>query len=73
MYSTKYWDITTTTGERYNLTQAKTRRIDDLTCHANEGYGGFDIDVVRYFRRSARTPRLATTRSSTRPTPPATR
>ncbi|RYB92733.1 hypothetical protein EUA06_07330 [Nocardioides glacieisoli] len=49
MYSTKYWDITTTAGERYNLTKAKVRRIDDLTCHANEGYGGFDIDVVRYF------------------------
>ena len=50
MYSTKYWDITTTTGERYNLTKPKTRRIDDLTCHPNEGFGGFDIDVVRYFR-----------------------
>ena len=50
MYSTKYWDITTTTGERYNLTKPRTRRIDDLTCHPNEGYGGFDIDVVRYFK-----------------------
>ena len=49
MYSTKYWDITTTTGERYNLTKHKTRRIDSLKCHANEGFGGFDIDVVRYF------------------------
>ncbi|WP_374456163.1 VanW family protein [Nocardioides sp.] len=49
MYSTKYWDITTTTGERYNLTKHKTRRIDSLTCHPNEGFGGFDIDVTRYF------------------------
>ena len=49
MYSTKWWDITSTTGERYNLTKARTRRIDDLTCHPNEGYGGFDIDVVRHF------------------------
>ena len=49
MYSTKYWDITTSEGERYNLTQAKVRRIDDLKCHPNVGYGGFDIDVVRYF------------------------
>ncbi|MDR7252629.1 vancomycin resistance protein YoaR [Nocardioides sp. BE266] len=49
MYSTKYWDITTSTGERYNLTKHKTRRIDSLTCHANEGFGGFDIDVTRYF------------------------
>ncbi|NYE35321.1 vancomycin resistance protein YoaR [Nocardioides cavernae] len=50
MYSTKYWDITTTTGARYNLTEPKVRRIDSLTCHANQGYGGFDIDVVRYFK-----------------------
>ena len=49
MYSTDWWGVTTTTGERYNLTQAKTRRINDLTCHANTGFGGFDIDVVRYF------------------------
>ena len=50
MYSTKYWDVTTTTGERHNLTPHKTRRIDSLTCHPNEGFGGFDIDVVRYFQ-----------------------
>ncbi|MFC7362680.1 VanW family protein [Nocardioides astragali] len=50
MYSTKYWDITTSTGERYNLTKPETRRIDDLKCHPNEGFGGFDIDVVRYFK-----------------------
>ena len=49
MYSTKWWDITTTTGERYNFTRAKTRRINDRVCHANEGFGGFDIDVVRSF------------------------
>jgi vancomycin resistance protein YoaR len=49
MYSTKWWDITTTTGERHNLTQPQTRRIDSLTCHPNQGFGGFDIDVVRYF------------------------
>ncbi len=50
MYSTKWWDITTSTGDRYNPTKAKVRRIDTLTCHANTGYGGFDIDVVRYFK-----------------------
>ena len=74
MYSTKYWDITTTTGERYNLTAAETRRIDSLTCHANEGFGGFDIDVVALLPAApVRTPRRVTTRSSARPTPPATR
>ncbi len=50
MYSTKYWDITTSTGKRYNFTKPKTRKIDDRTCHANQGFGGFDIDVVRYFK-----------------------
>ena len=49
MYSTKWWDITTSTGDRYNPTKAKVRKIDDLKCHANQGFGGFDIDVVRYF------------------------
>jgi vancomycin resistance protein YoaR len=49
MYSTKYWDITSTTGKRYNLTEPRTRRIDSLKCHPNEGFGGFDIDVVRRF------------------------
>ncbi len=51
MWSTKTWDITTRTSGRYNLTQPETRRIDTPDCHANEGYGGFDIDVWRYFRR----------------------
>lgn len=50
MYSSPWWDVTTTTGERYNLTEPKTRRIDTLSCHPNTGYGGFDIDVVRNFR-----------------------
>ena len=49
MYSTKYWDIAASTGERYNLTKPETRRIDDRKCHPNEGFGGFDIDVVRHF------------------------
>jgi vancomycin resistance protein YoaR len=49
MYSTEHWDIRTTTGPRHNITEPEVRRIDDLKCHPNEGYGGFDIDVVRYF------------------------
>jgi vancomycin resistance protein YoaR len=51
MYSTKYWDITTKTGERYNFTQPKTRRLSGPDCEPNEGYGGFDINVWRYFRK----------------------
>ena len=49
MYSTKHWDITTTTGEQHNVTEPEVRRIDDRVCHPNEGYDGFDVDVIRYF------------------------
>jgi vancomycin resistance protein YoaR len=51
MWSTKTWDITARTGERYNFTEPKTRRLSDPECVDNEGYGGFDIDVFRTFRR----------------------
>ena len=50
MWSTKHWDITTSTSDRYNFTEEETRRIDTLRCHPNDGYGGFDIDVFRHFR-----------------------
>jgi vancomycin resistance protein YoaR len=49
MYSTKYWNITTSESKRYNVTKAKVRKVDTKQCHANEGYGGFDIDIMRYF------------------------
>jgi vancomycin resistance protein YoaR len=49
MYSTKHWNITTSESERYNVTRAKVRRVDTVECHNNEGYGGFEIDVTRYF------------------------
>jgi hypothetical protein len=52
MYSTKYWDITTTTGERYNFTEPATRTLRTADCYPNDGYGGFEIDIVRYFRRA---------------------
>lgn len=51
MYSTKRWDITSRTGDRYNFTQPQVRQIDDLECHPNQGFGGFDINVWRDFRR----------------------
>ena len=50
MWSTKTWDITTKTGNRYNFTPEKTRRLSGPECEPNEGYGGFDINVWRYFR-----------------------
>jgi vancomycin resistance protein YoaR len=51
MWSTKTWDITTSTSDRYNYTTEETRRVDTLQCHPNDGYGGFDIDVYRHFRK----------------------
>ena len=51
MWSTKYWDITSRTGERFNLTKPATRTLTTEDCYPNTGYGGFDINVWRYFRR----------------------
>ncbi|QIX27694.1 hypothetical protein ncot_14640 [Nocardioides sp. JQ2195] len=51
MYSTKTWDITTKTGERYNFTSPGTRTLPVEGCTPNTGYGGFDINVWRYFHK----------------------
>jgi vancomycin resistance protein YoaR len=51
MYSTKYWDITTSTSDRYNYVEEKTRTLRTPDCYPNDGYAGFDVDVTRYFRR----------------------
>ncbi|ABL80676.1 MULTISPECIES: VanW family protein [unclassified Nocardioides] len=51
MYSTKYWDISTTTSDRYNYRQPATRTLTTPDCYPNTGYAGFDVDVTRTFRR----------------------
>ncbi|GAA4380177.1 VanW family protein [Nocardioides caricicola] len=51
MYSTKYWDISTTTSDRYNFRPPATRTLDTPDCYPNTGYSGFDVDVTRTFRR----------------------
>jgi vancomycin resistance protein YoaR len=51
MWSTKYWDITTSTSGRYDYTSPSTRYVQSPDCYAETGYSGFDIDVYRYFRR----------------------
>ena len=48
------------------------RRIDDRACHPNEGYGGFDIDVIRYFTPVGANTETREPETSTRPTRPAT-
>jgi len=49
MWSTKYWDIKAGASERYNFTSHKVRHLPPENCEPNSGYGGFDIDVYRYF------------------------
>ena len=51
MWSTKHWDITTSTSDRYNYTEEKTRTLRTEDCYPNDGYAGFDVDVMRYFRK----------------------
>lgn len=51
MYSTKYWHITTRTGERYAFTHPDTRILYGPDCVENDGFDGFQINVWRYFRR----------------------
>jgi vancomycin resistance protein YoaR len=51
MYSTKYWDITTTTSDRYNFRAPATRTLTTPDCYPNTGYDGFDVDVTRFFRK----------------------
>nr|WP_242680245.1 VanW family protein [Nocardioides sp. IC4_145] len=51
MWSTKVWDITSTTSDRYAYTPPKTRTLTTDDCYPNTGYSGFQVDVVRYFKR----------------------
>ena len=51
MWSTKTWDITTRTGDRYNQQPFKKRVIRDTNCEETVGAPGFDIDVWRYFHK----------------------
>ncbi len=51
MWSTKVWDVTATTSGRYNITSEETRVLNTEDCYPNDGYGGFDVDVTRHFRK----------------------
>ncbi len=52
MFSTKVWDITTDASDRYAFTSPDTRTLSTPGCTPNSGYGGFQIDVFRYFRKA---------------------
>ncbi len=51
MYSTKVWDIETTTSGRYDYAAPATRTLDTPDCYPNTGYAGFSVDVRRIFKR----------------------
>nr|WP_253945133.1 VanW family protein [Nocardioides sp. zg-DK7169] len=51
MWSTKTWDIETTTSDRYAFTSPGTQTLSGDDCLPNTGYGGFDVDVKRIFKR----------------------
>ena len=52
MWSTKHWDITATTGDRYNVVPPGERVSRAPDCEPQEPNTGFDIDVYRHFRRN---------------------
>ena len=68
-YSTKYWDITTSTSDRYNFTEEQTRTLRTEDCYPNDGYAGFDVDVKRFFRRAGESELVRTETFSTTYTP----
>ncbi|MFC5728839.1 MULTISPECIES: VanW family protein [Nocardioides] len=51
MWSTKYWDIDTTTSRRYAYVPPKTRTLTTPDCEPHSGWSGFQVDVTRIFRR----------------------
>ncbi len=55
MWSTKVWDITSTTSDRYRSRPPRTRTLKSSDCYPHTGYDGFDVDVTRHFRRHGRT------------------
>ncbi|MGD9961035.1 VanW family protein [Nocardioides sp.] len=51
MWSTKVWDITSSTSARYAYTPPATRTLTTADCYPNTGYSGFQVDVTRFFRK----------------------
>ncbi|WP_180934113.1 hypothetical protein [Nocardioides ungokensis] len=55
MWSTKRWDITSSTSDRYRLRPPRTLTLTTGDCRPSTGHEGFDVDVTRHFRRPGRT------------------
>jgi vancomycin resistance protein YoaR len=60
MWSTKYWHITTSTSERYNIVKPGERVSTAPDCTPQEPNTGFDIKVYRYFNRDGQRVRTET-------------
>ena len=54
MWSTKYWDITSSSSGRYRLLPPQTITLTTSGCHPRTGHDGFDVDITRHFRRAGR-------------------
>lgn len=51
MWSTKKWDIDSTTSNRYAQVPPKVRTLTTPDCEPNTGWSGFQVDVTRIFRK----------------------
>lgn len=51
MFSTKTWDISESTSDRYDFVSPGTQTLSTANCVPNSGYQGFSVDVTRVFRR----------------------
>ena len=73
MYSTKTWDITSTTSDRYNFRSPGDPDPEHRRLRPHTGYDGFDVDVTRYFHKPGDDAVVTSPRSSTPATSPPTR
>ncbi len=51
MWSTKVWDIDSTTSPRYATVPPKVRTLTTADCEPNTGWSGFQVDVTRIFHK----------------------
>ncbi|GAA3533440.1 VanW family protein [Nocardioides daeguensis] len=51
MWSTKKWDIDSSTSARYAQVPPKVRTLTTPDCEPNTGWSGFQVDVTRTFRK----------------------
>ena len=47
MWSTAYWEVTSTRSARYNLVEPEQVVLDTDDCRPSPGQRGFDVDVTR--------------------------